>query len=62
MDLLLQGLKWHSHLTGQIAIIKARSPYEYQHGTSHQLFAEARYALVSLLIHSKISWHLHQLT
>ncbi|KAI1810993.1 hypothetical protein GGS20DRAFT_140781 [Poronia punctata] len=43
---LSQGLKWHSHLGGQIAIIKLRSPYEYQRGASHHMFAEAQYALI----------------
>ncbi|KAI3323352.1 hypothetical protein HD806DRAFT_496344 [Xylariaceae sp. AK1471] len=45
-DALSQGSKWHSHLRGQLAIIQARSPYEYQSGVSHQLFADGRYPLL----------------
>ncbi|KAI1426591.1 hypothetical protein F5Y12DRAFT_271498 [Xylaria sp. FL1777] len=43
---LLQGSKWKRHLSGLLAIIHARSPYSYQSGVSHQLFAEGRYPLL----------------
>ncbi|KAI8631983.1 hypothetical protein F5Y19DRAFT_422696 [Xylariaceae sp. FL1651] len=45
-DALSQGIKWLSHLNGQLAIVKARSPYEYQTGVSHQLFTDGRYPLL----------------
>lgn len=49
-DALLQGYKWHSHLSGQVAIVLSRCPYDYQTGVSHQLFVDGRYPLVSRMI------------
>ncbi|KAJ8126717.1 hypothetical protein O1611_g6921 [Lasiodiplodia mahajangana] len=45
-DAQLQGSKWRSHLSGLLALIRARSPYAYQSGAGHQLFADARYPLL----------------
>lgn len=45
-DALLQGSKWLSHLGGLLALICAQTPYAYQSGVRHQLFAEARYPLL----------------
>ncbi|KAI0863828.1 hypothetical protein F4860DRAFT_467925 [Xylaria cubensis] len=45
-NVLLQGRKWRSHLSGLLALIRARSPSAYQSGASHQLFREARYPLL----------------
>ncbi|KAI0445741.1 hypothetical protein F4803DRAFT_506268 [Xylaria telfairii] len=45
-NVLLQGRKWHSHLSGLLAIIQARSPSAYQSGASHQLFVAGRYPLL----------------
>ncbi|KAI1302781.1 hypothetical protein F5Y03DRAFT_360949 [Xylaria venustula] len=45
-NLLLQGSKWHSHLSGLLAIFHARSPYSYQSGVSHQFFSNGRYPLL----------------
>ncbi|KAI0103240.1 hypothetical protein GGR51DRAFT_525152 [Nemania sp. FL0031] len=45
-DTQLQGSKWCSHLSGLLALIRARSPYAYQSGAGHQLFADARYPLL----------------
>ncbi|KAI0817117.1 hypothetical protein GGR55DRAFT_672960 [Xylaria sp. FL0064] len=47
---LLQGLKWNHHVSGLLAIINTRSPYLYQSGVSHQLFADGRYPLFAAAI------------
>ncbi|KAI0432044.1 hypothetical protein F5Y09DRAFT_167511 [Xylaria sp. FL1042] len=49
-DALLQGFKWNHHVSGLLAIIHARSPYLYQSGVSHQLFAVGRYPLLAAAI------------
>ncbi|KAI0470350.1 hypothetical protein F4859DRAFT_486481 [Xylaria cf. heliscus] len=45
-NILSQGRKWRSHLSGLLALIQTRSPFAYQSGVSHQLFANARYPLL----------------
>ncbi|KAI0964892.1 hypothetical protein F4678DRAFT_366188 [Xylaria arbuscula] len=45
-NLLLQGSKWYSHLSGLLAIFHSRGPYSYQSGVSHQFFANGRYPLL----------------
>ncbi|KAI1117948.1 hypothetical protein F5Y14DRAFT_400611 [Nemania sp. NC0429] len=43
---LLQASRWHSHLSGLLALICSRSPDAYQSGAGHQLFTYGRYILL----------------
>ncbi|KAI0165044.1 hypothetical protein GGR57DRAFT_221950 [Xylariaceae sp. FL1272] len=48
-----QSQNWEGHVLGQLAILQARSPYDYQTGQSHALFADGRYAFLMAAIKSR---------
>ncbi|KAI8946406.1 hypothetical protein F4801DRAFT_64146 [Xylaria longipes] len=60
-NLLLQGRKWRTHLSGLLAFIQARSPSAYQSGVSHQLFADGRYPLLIAAIKERRRFPLNTL-
>ncbi|KAI1169602.1 hypothetical protein F4777DRAFT_572521 [Nemania sp. FL0916] len=45
-DIMLQGSKWHSHLSGFLSLIRTRTPHAYQSGVAHGLFTNGRYPLL----------------
>ncbi|KAI1322895.1 hypothetical protein F5Y16DRAFT_23586 [Xylariaceae sp. FL0255] len=61
LNLLSQGLNWHGHLEGQLAIIRARGPGAYRFGTSHQLFVDARYPHIIRAIKDRTRYPLNSL-
>ncbi|KAI1261096.1 hypothetical protein F5Y18DRAFT_403422 [Xylariaceae sp. FL1019] len=52
-DNCTQSQNWENHLLGQLAILQARSPYDYQTGQSHALFTEGRYLFLLAAIKSR---------
>ncbi|KAJ4359931.1 uncharacterized protein N0V89_000490 [Didymosphaeria variabile] len=42
MDPIMQAQSWRSHAEGELAIIKARTPYGFQDDLSHQIYVDGR--------------------